>query len=302
MERVLACGLGGGLDVVNALPFYFGAVKQGYQAELGSIRPAPVSAVSPGVKFADNGTWVWTETVVKSKGRFAEPRLSGMLDRPVAYFARRYKSDTDVARLTDALRFFHAANAISTSLFVDGGGDSLILRSEDATESSEHSDPFAGGDAEALAALEHIPQAVLAVVAHGLDIRPEAFQANVAELDRRGGYMGWIDLTNGLMELGSAPMPRAVMRYAVPEYQAVASQVLAWREEQLNEPGRLVSHTGTVLFHALAGRFGLQRTFVPWEPKSHGGEPGVVVKREHARAYFFKPKVVQDLKRRLNGR
>lgn len=60
-----------------------------------------------------------------------------------------------------------------------------------------------------------------------------------------------------------------------------------------------VSHTGTVTFRALKGDFGIQRTYVPWEPKENGVK-GVLVKPEHCWMYFFDMKAVEQLKIDLN--
>jgi hypothetical protein len=57
-----------------------------------------------------------------------------------------------------------------------------------------------------------------------------------------------------------------------------------------------------VTYHAINGNFGLQRTFVPWEPRRMDGSRGVIVDEEHPWLYFFDPSVVEQVKLELNKR
>jgi hypothetical protein len=302
MSGQLFCGLGGGLDVLNALPLYFGAQAQGHAVRLGSIRPAAASAWRPCDLFEDSGGWVTSESIVREPGRYAEPKLAACIGAPVAYFARRYKGQTDIPRLVKALRTFLDRNAVSRAYFVDGGGDSLILHPSDACADSEHADPFAGGDAEALEALEQIPEAILAVVAYGLDVRPEAFLANVTELEKRGGYFGRLHLPSGVWDQFGDAHLFVGGRPALDPYEEVARNVLVLDEEHIGQPGRWVSHTGTVTYHAMRADFGSHRTFVRWEPTLADGSKGVEVQPYHQYVYFFDPRAVQTLKRERNHR
>lgn len=303
-SQVLFCGLGGGLDVLNALPLYFGAKARGHGARLGSIRPAAALAWRPRDLFDESGAWVGEESVVLEKGRYAEPMLAKRTGAPVAYFARRYGGKTDVPRLVRALRTYLDGNGVNRAYFVDGGGDSLILHPSDACADSEHADPFAGGDAEALEALEQIPEALLAVVAYGLDIRPEAFLANVAALDARGGFYGRLHLPSGVWDNPSWAAVHFCVggRPALDPYEEIARDVLVLEDAHVDQPGRWMSHTGTVTYHAMRSAFGPRRTFVPWEPTLVDGSKGVEVRPEHQFVYLFDPRAVQALKRERNGR
>lgn len=64
MNRVLAAGLGGGLDAINASLIYFLALNNGRQAFLGSVRPAPQNRLTNHIKFEDCGTWVNNKTII----------------------------------------------------------------------------------------------------------------------------------------------------------------------------------------------------------------------------------------------
>ena len=122
---------------------------------------------------------------------------------------------------------------ITDIFFVDGGGDSLTLKSSDSSKHSEHTDPFQGGnrirkfgcncdlgDADLLGALyatedigANIYQGVIAV---GLDIDENAFQENVKKLDERGAYYGRINMKTGEKDhyrLGSLISIFAIHKY-----------------------------------------------------------------------------------------
>jgi hypothetical protein len=85
-------------------------------------------------------------------------------------------------------------------IFVDGGGDSLILQPSDAGETAETSDPFDGGDAQLLEAVQGLPNIIQAIVAVGLDINPMSFHNNITMLRDRGAYYGRVHLRTGFKE------------------------------------------------------------------------------------------------------
>ena len=84
-------------------------------------------------------------------------------------------------------------------------------------------------------------------------------------------------------------------------YKKLVDQVLAYDAQRLKDKSKMTSHTATVTYRALSGQYGIQRTFVPWEPNVNGVK-GVEVKPDHCWMYFFDMRAVEQLKIDLNKR
>lgn len=301
MTKVLTSGLGGGLDIVNAFLLYAALENEGKEPVLGSIRPITPEQVFPTVQFSESGCWVKGSSQISGyKGRCVEPKIAAALETDVLLFSRREGSEREVEDLAKAIA--DVEPLFSDLFFVDGGGDSLILRKKDAIVESENKDPFQGGDAVSLAALQHFPNAYLAVVSVGLDISEEAFARNTSLLSEKKAYLGRINLVSQEKEgLGWEGLEKVIQFRPgfLDRYFALAEQVLVLKEEDLKNPEKTKSHTAVVTYHALKGHFGLQRTFVRWEP-SVGSQKGVIVKPEHQWMYLFKASEIHTLKKELN--
>jgi len=87
-NKVLSCGLGGGLDVVNAALLYFAFKSAKIPVRLGSIRPTPFSTISNHEPFSKSGTTVGGDTIIKYHGRYAEPKIAKYLGEDVLLFSR----------------------------------------------------------------------------------------------------------------------------------------------------------------------------------------------------------------------
>ncbi len=301
--NILCSGLGGGLDVINASLLYYAARQEGVPAILGSTRTADVSMYANHAPFADSGTIINSRTTSTyvgpfGKERYPESKIATHLGEEVVYFARKYEQQQDVPRLREAVLQAQGHFGVNHLFFVDAGGDCLTLRAEDASIDSEGSDPFAGGDAAMLMALRGIPNTYLATVAIGLDIREEAFFRNLELLQGRGGYFGRVNLATGEKEHYALDHILALSSLDLEAYFALTEQIVFLHGD---DEGKAQSHTAVVTYHALKGNFGLQRTYVPWEPKVEGA-PGVIVTPEHQWMYFFDPTKVEELKRELNRR
>eukprot|EP01116_Phalansterium_solitarium_P024389 TRINITY_DN8932_c0_g1_i1.p1 TRINITY_DN8932_c0_g1~~TRINITY_DN8932_c0_g1_i1.p1 ORF type:complete len:315 (+),score=86.19 TRINITY_DN8932_c0_g1_i1:1001-1945(+) len=312
MAKLLVSGLGGGLDVVNASLLFYAAQAQSIPVILGSVRPDAQSKFrGPHQPFADSGTLVGPETSIDvsrdrhgSTHRYAEFHMARLTGSPVAFFSRRYSNGRDLPRLADAVQKAESALGVSAFVFVDGGGDSLILRPTDVGDTSESADPYKGGDAEIMHALLHChtdAPVYQAVIAMGLDVGPEAFHNNVAMLKERGGYFGRVNLKTGEEDGYTLGHLLSFGSNFVDAYFKAAESVLVLTEADLTNSQKVKSHTATVVYHALKGNYGLRRTFVPWEPNIDG-TPGVVVKPEHCWMYFFDMRAIERLKNELNGR
>lgn len=307
VRPILFCGLGGGLDIVNASILYFLARSQGIPAILGSTRPAPEASLSGHRRLDDCLSMITKDTRIEYKGRYIEPRIAEVLDEDVLFLSRRYNDVYDPSLLRDAI--LHAIDRFSLShiFFIDGGGDALILKPSDSNEGGRS--PFMGGDAELLNAVKSIPNVYMAVISPGLDIKYEAFLDNVQMLEENGGYYGRINFRTGMVDGYKLNEILPYSRGFLPDYFQFAESVLVLSEQDQSNTPKMPSLTATVTYHALKGYNGLQRTFVGWEnivgPDEEGNDTGewkrgTIVKEQHSSMYFLDPSVVEKLKNILN--
>ncbi|KAL6069594.1 hypothetical protein QOT17_007444 [Balamuthia mandrillaris] len=233
-QRVLFCGLGGGLDIINASLLYFAAVEAGVEAYLGSTRPISQADMENIRPFSSAGAFITGETKITRRGRYIEPIVAKLLGTEVLMFSRlrEEKGESATAELSEAFLQARSLLGLTSLVFVDGillplplvllinpycllgGGDSLILKQGDGCSTSETTNPFEGGDAETLAALLAVPDSYLGVVAMGLDVSRDAFLQNVDLLKQRkkkeeregereegeGGYKGRVNIYSRQME------------------------------------------------------------------------------------------------------
>lgn len=302
MTKLLVSGLGGGLDIINALTLYYAAKNERLKAVIGSIMPAQIAELENHCPFSDSGSWVNPETIVhygKYGGRYIEPRVSALLEEKVMFFSRKYSGKDDPKRLRIAIKAAQSMYGFTDMFFVDGGGDSLILVSRDACKNSQEKDPFSGGDAKVLEALQGIKNAYVAVIAAGLDISEERFQHNVSLLAKRKAYFGKVNLLTGEKEDYKLDHILKFKEGLLEPYCNLAEQVLVLKKKDFRNKNKMMSHTAVAAYHALKGNFGLRRTYVPWEPITNGRK-GVMIKPEHCWMYFFKADVMHSLKKELN--
>lgn len=306
-STVLCCGLGGGLDVVNAsILYHLLKSSQNVNVMLGSVRPRPLTSFNNvgHTPFHEAATVIHSDEckITSGLGRYVEPRLSSYLQCDILYFCR-----SDGKSLRDAVLTAKEKFGIDYIFFVDGGGDSLVLRSEDCNSGSETTDPFKGGDAELITAVNGIPDIYQAVIAVGLDIDVTRFNTNLTLLKQQNAYFGRVNLATGstddynlahIFELPQSYNAQTVLR----DYFTCASDLLVLQASHQDDTKRMPSHTATVTYHALRGEFGQHRTFVSWEPVHLDGTRGPIVKPSHQFMYFFDITGVDNLKKKLNGR
>jgi len=303
MTKILACGLGGGLDVLNASLIYFATKQNGMAAALGSVRPGSLDELNNHSPFASSGSWINSCTTSNYKGgdpRFAEPRIASLLGEDVLYLARKYHNNSSVPHLREAILVAKEKYSFNHLFFVDGGGDSLILRSGDSNDTTQDSDPFWGGDATTLEALSGIPNCYLAVISVGLDIDEKKFRNNVSFLAEMGAYYGKLNIRTG--ECVDYSLSKILsFKDDISDYFALAKSVLVLEDSDLSCPEKTMSHTAVVTYHALKGDYGLHRTYVSWEPKDPAtSKPGVIVRPEHCWMYFFDASRIHQLKKDIN--
>jgi hypothetical protein len=304
-KKFLACGLGGGLDVINTSLIYYAAKQQGIPITLGSSRPAPLNRIVNHHPFSDCGTWIHQSSSIDYGGisspkRYCEPKVSSILEEEVLFFSRKYQGKDAVPQLRQAI--LQAQKSYGANMFfVDGGGDSLILTKEDAAGTADNfDDPFEGGDSKVLEALSGI-DSYLAVIAVGLDVSEQGFQKNIEKLYDKNAYFGRVNLATKEKELYQLNHLIDFEGDFLKQYFDLAENILVLNEEDLNNPEKTTSHTAVIAYHALKGNYGIQRTFVPWEPTTDG-QKGTLVKLEHAWMYFFDAGKIHELKLELNSK
>jgi hypothetical protein len=65
--KLLVCGLGGGLDIVNASIVHFAAQQAGISSQLGSVRPCPQYFMQAHTPFHHAGTMVNANTTISRR-------------------------------------------------------------------------------------------------------------------------------------------------------------------------------------------------------------------------------------------
>jgi len=137
----------------------------------------------------------------------------------------------------------------------------------------------------------------------GLDINTEGFKKNVSRLKENGGYYGRVNIATG--EYDDYQLQHILSFEEVSEYMKNyfehAEKVLVLEPKDFDNPKKMKSHTATVSYHALKGHYGIQRTYVPWEPTLPDESRGVLVSPDHGWMYFFSATAVEDLKNELNN-
>ncbi|KAG2385639.1 hypothetical protein C9374_003454 [Naegleria lovaniensis] len=347
VRNILVSGLGGGLDIHNAMLMYL-LLNEGkkhleetnnnefsYRIEniyLGSIRPCKSTDIENPVQILSSSvTLINSESKIKIKGRYFEPTLSKELNENIFLMTgstdKSHQIDLNgIENLKEGLKDLVQRYHLTDLIFVDGGGDSLILKSKDSIDKI-HGNVFMGGDAVVLAALNKLSHEmphlnlIQGIISVGLDVNRKAFKQNIKSIANRGGYFGRINFATGKdkdTRNHNNEFMNAVTRYlfgndtirtmALEKFFTLSEQYLVLQEDQCSQssivvgtsPTRFMSHTAVVTYHALKGNFGLRRTFVPWEPKLQQGK-GVVVEADHQWMYFVNPAVAEQVKISENG-
>ncbi len=357
MKRTLIAGLGGGLDVVNASLLYFlleNFLPNQLQLLLGSVRPLCCEAFCQ--SSTSDETFVWqhkpSSIVIQptpslsnfkfqsnlfaqshSPSRYAETQLSSLLHLPIYYFSRQERLLQDQQHIPEKVRKQQLGQAFDSlhldlPIFVDGGGDSLVVKPQDANQGSETTNPFEGGDAFLMDCIFNFSRqdAIQAVISVGLDVNPQEFQNNLDLLQQESidGYFGKVNMRTLEIHLQSQtkhPMGQMLIEHILKpiqkqmkeqhgkdlldqflqKYFALCESILVLTPQDLQNQDsnkKYLSHTATVTYHALKGNFGIRRSFVPWEPilNKDTNERGVDVKEEHCWMYFVSVNAVESLK------
>eukprot|EP01120_Amphizonella_sp_Union-15-10_P005338 TRINITY_DN16092_c0_g1_i1.p1 TRINITY_DN16092_c0_g1~~TRINITY_DN16092_c0_g1_i1.p1 ORF type:complete len:306 (-),score=32.88 TRINITY_DN16092_c0_g1_i1:28-945(-) len=298
--KLLVCGLGGGLDIINASLLYFAAKSEGKPCLLGSSRPGPIKQVKNHKPFHTHGTVLNGLSEIYCQGRYCEHIVTKVLGENTLFFSRHNEGGSkyyDPKYLREAFLESIKEFGFTHIIFVDGGGDSLILKENDWPKC----DPFSGGDSQVLSSIENIPNIYHAVISVGLDIIPQEFQNNLKLIASKGGYYGRINLKT--LEKENWKMDHIFQfndNKFLDKYFQFVEKLVVVKPEDLKNKLKTKSHTATVTYHALKGNYGPQNTFVPWGVNFPSGVKGADVKPDHCWMYFFNPTIVEQVKRRLN--
>jgi hypothetical protein len=300
---VLICGIGGGLDIVNALPLYHAIKSKGGKAVLGSVRSYPIKFSSSNDFVNHSGAWIYPDSKIKymEKPRFAEQEVARDINQEVLYLVNPGKLDGRDFR--QSLEKVKKEKGLGNIIFVDSGGDSLILRKEDAggtASRSSFADPFSGSDSHVLAALSGMSNVYLGIISSGLDISEDSFEKNLRLLNQRGAYYGSVNLHTG--EKNDYQLDE-VIRFGgnyLDDYFRFVEKSIVIGDEHVFEPRRKVSHTAPVTYHALKGNYGPRETFAIWAPLMENGKRGVEVKPRHSWMHFFDASKIHGIKKELN--
>lgn len=194
-DNYIVGGLGGGADVVNAVPLYAYLRSKGKNVTLvGAHRYLNVKG---GEKFTKHSKWV-TDKVEKAfktdggSGRVFEPRLYTSLkehfdhEEPLLMISRAGGPE-GIAHALDALAIKKCATAI---ILIDGGGDALYTSSH-----GKNSYVSSDGDTLVIEALNQVifAKAYVGIVAMGIDAPPD-WPEVVKATNEISGYWGKYDL------------------------------------------------------------------------------------------------------------
>lgn len=276
-------GLGGGLDIVNTIPLYY-LYKDEYDITFGSIRPANPNDVHPCEVF-DNCKQifkVFSNSIIKRRGRYFENKFAELFPNNDVYIlSRNLNGRYNDKNLNAEFKKFIAAKGFDEILFVDGGGDSLILTENDASENSQSFDPFSGGDSFGLKMLNDIPSK-LVVVASGIDININRFKLNI-------NYLKQLNMFYDSYRLDERMKPY------LNEYNEIIRNHIQLKVDDTN---KTKSKTATALYYALNNDYGLKPTFVSWD-KNSDGSYGVNVNEEMTYVYIVQANGIHDIKTKI---
>jgi hypothetical protein len=197
-QNVLIAGIGGGFDVFSGLPLYFGLRQAGKRVHLANLSfsrlpPDPDARLAPAVLRVSAAT-----PLVDSY--FPERYLAEWFRDQGEEVAIHCFERTGVQPLLDAYRALIAHLGVDTVILVDGGTDSLMRGDEQGLGTPQE-------DIASITAVHEldVPRKLLACLGFGIDyfhgVCHAHFLEAVAEITRRGGYLGMVALVEQMPEV-----------------------------------------------------------------------------------------------------
>jgi hypothetical protein len=232
-RSILIAGIGGGFDLFCGLPLYFHLRDHGYQVHLANYSFSDIQNFTGGTRL--------TGTLVGVTADYQLP----VVYFPELYLARWFETErqesvpiwafhkTGVLHLQANYQRLIEHLQIDTILLIDGGIDSLA-RGDEAEPGTFVEDTVS------MAALADLPAEITRIlVCIGFGAEREITHAhileNVADLARRGAFLGACALTN-----------------AMPEYQAYEDAVMTAHQQPFQDP----SVINASIISAVRGEYG----------------------------------------------
>lgn len=197
-RNVLITGIGGGFDVFSGLPLYFGLQADGKQVHLANLSfsllpPEPEARLAPAVLTV-------TASTPRVTNYFPEKHLCQWFRGQGQDIAIYCFERTGVQPLLEAYRALVARLGVDTVILVDGGTDSLMRGDEHGLGTPQE-------DIASITAVHEldVERKLLVCLGFGIDhyhgVCHSHFLEAVAELTRRGGYLGTVSLAADMPEV-----------------------------------------------------------------------------------------------------
>ena len=197
-RNVLIAGIGGGFDIFSGLPLYFGLQADGKQVHLANLSfsqlpPEPEARLAPAVLTV-------TASTPRVTTYFPEKHLCQWFRGQGQDIAIYCFERTGVQPLLEAYRALVAHLGVDTVILVDGGTDSLMRGDEQGLGTPQE-------DIASITAVHELDVArkLLVCLGFGIDhyhgVCHAHFLEAVAELIRRGGYLGTVSLVADMPEV-----------------------------------------------------------------------------------------------------
>ena len=197
-RNVLIAGVGGGFDIFSGLPLYFGLQADGKQVHLANLSfsrlpPEPEARLAPAVLTV-------TASSPRMTNYFPEKHLCQWFRGQGQDIAIYCFERTGVQPLLEAYRVLVAQLGVDTVILVDGGTDSLMRGDEQGLGTPQE-------DIASITAVHEldVKRKLLACLGFGIDhyhgVCHAHFLEAVAELTRRGGYLGTVSLVADMPEV-----------------------------------------------------------------------------------------------------
>jgi hypothetical protein len=197
-RNVLIAGVGGGFDIFSGLPLYFGLQGDGKQVHLANLSFSHLPA-EPEARLAPAVLTV-TATTPRVTDYFPEKHLCQWFRGQGQDIAIYCFERTGVQPLLEAYRALVAHLGVDTVILVDGGTDSLMRGDEHGLGTPQE-------DIASITAVHELDVArkLLVCLGFGIDhyhgVCHAHFLEAVAELTRRGGYLGTVSLVADMAEV-----------------------------------------------------------------------------------------------------
>lgn len=233
--NILIAGAGGGFDVFNGLPFYFGLKAQGKSVHLANLS---FSFLPPATDRLTPAMLAVTARTKDHSGYFPEKYLAEWFNHQGEATTIYAFERTGVKPLLQNYQTLVQQLNLDTIILVDGGTDSLMCGDEEGLGTPQE-------DMASITAVSQltIPHKILACLGLGVDrfhgVSNELTLAAIAEFTQNGGFLGAISLV--------ASQPEA------QKYQDACEYVFGQMPED-------VSIVTSSILSSLAGHYGDHHT------------------------------------------